>query len=147
VGGFVAGRKALIEYLFQKSRPMLFSNALPPAVACSALKAVEILMSGPELTRKLMENCRYFREKLSAMGYKPLPGEAAIIPIIIGETSKAIALSKKLLEKKIFVTGFGYPVVPEGTARIRIQMSAALSRKDLDHALDVLREIKSEAGL
>jgi glycine C-acetyltransferase len=146
-GGFVAGRKEVIDYLFQKSRPMLFSNALPPTVAASALKAVQVLRSDPTLIKKLKENSEYFRKKLQEIGYKPLPGEAAIIPIILGETSRAIAVSKKLLEKKIFVTGFGYPVVPEGTARIRIQMSAALTRDDLDYALKVFKELKTEIGL
>jgi glycine C-acetyltransferase len=146
VGGFVAGKKALIDYLFQKSRPMLFSNALPPAVAATALKALQIVQSDPGLVARLRENSVYFRQKLLEIGYKPHPGEAAIIPIILGPTEKAIAVSKKLLEKKIFVTGFGFPVVPEGAARIRIQMSAALTRQDLDFALKVLAELKAEIG-
>lgn len=143
-GGFVAGKKAVIDYLFQKSRPMLFSNALPPTVAASALKAVEVLMAHPEMVERLKDNCAYFRDKLTALGYKPLHGEAAIIPVILGDTARAIKASKRLLEKKIFVTGFGFPVVPEGTARIRIQMSAALTREHLDSALAVFKELKSE---
>lgn len=146
-GGFVAGPRAVVDYLFQKSRPMLFSNALPPTVASSALKAIQVLRRDNTIVRRLKENSEYFRTQLQAIGYKPLPGEAAIIPIILGETAKAIAVSKLLLKKKIFVTGFGFPVVPEGTARIRIQMSAALTRAELDYAIGVLKELKAEIGL
>jgi len=146
-GGFVSGPKALIDTLFQKSRPMLFSNALPATVAGSALKAIQVLRRDPAILTRLRANTAYFREELLKMGYHPHPGEAAIIPIILGETAKAIAASKKLLEKKVFVTGFGFPVVPEGSARIRIQMSAALSKENLDFALNALRELKGEMGL
>ena len=135
-GGFVAGSRALIDTLVQRSRPQLFSNALPATVACSALAAIDYLDAHPELVAKLRENVAYFRAGLERLGFKPLSGESAIIPIIVGETATAIALSDRLLKAGVFVTGFGYPVVPEGTARIRVQMSAALERADLDRALE-----------
>jgi glycine C-acetyltransferase len=144
-GGFVAGSHALIDTLVQRSRTQLFSNALPPTVACSALAAISYLDAHPELVEKLRANVAYFREGLEARGFKPLAGPSAIIPIIIGETAAAIAMSDRLLRQGIFVTGFGYPVVPEGTARIRVQMSAALERADLDRALDALVRVR-EAG-
>ena len=146
-GGFVAGSKNLIETLNQKSRTMLFSNALPPTVACSALAAIEELDAHPELLAKQRENIAYFRERLGALGYKPLEGESAIIPIIVGETAFAISMSERLLKEGIFVTGFGYPVVPEGTARIRVQMSAALTREQLDKALAAFEKVGAELGL
>jgi glycine C-acetyltransferase len=143
-GGFVAGPSALIDHLFQKSRPMLFSNALPPTVASSALAAIKVLRREPKKIKAIQDNAEYFRAKLREDGYKILDGESAIIPIMLGETSRAIAASKKLLAEGIFVTGFGFPVVPEGAARIRIQMSASFTRKDLDFALDVFSKLKSE---
>jgi glycine C-acetyltransferase len=135
-GGFVAGSAALIDTLVQRSRTQLFSNALPATVAGSAQKAIEVLRDHPELIEKQRENVRYFRAGLKGRGFAPLDGESAIIPIIVGETSFAIAMSDRLLKEGVFVTGFGFPVVPEGTARIRVQMSSALERADLDRALD-----------
>ncbi|OGF49126.1 MAG: glycine C-acetyltransferase [Candidatus Firestonebacteria bacterium RIFOXYA2_FULL_40_8] len=140
-GGFVAGSRSLIDYLSQVSRPQLFSNALPPTVAGSALKAIEVLEKNPSLVKKLHENTAYFRKKLIELGLNPLPGESAIVPVIVGETAKAISLSNELFKRGVFVTGFGYPVVPEGTARIRFQMSAALSRKELDGVLSVIKDV------
>jgi glycine C-acetyltransferase len=146
-GGFVAGSAALIDTLVQRSRPQLFSNALPATVACSALAAIEYLDARPELVGKLRDNTAYFREGLKRIGYKPLEGESAIIPIIVGETAFAIALSDKLLERGVFVTGFGYPVVPEGTARIRVQISAALTKDEMDRALEAFEAVGEEVGL
>src|SRR5581483_8865294 len=134
-GGFVAGSRALIDTLIQKSRPQLFSNALPATVACSALEAIDYLDSHPGLVDTLRANIAYFRDGLKKLGYKPLEGESAIVPIIVGETSFAIAMSDKLLKRGIFVTGFGFPVVPEGTARIRTQLSAKLTKEEKDRAL------------
>jgi len=141
-GGFVAGTHALIDTLVQRSRTQLFSNALPPTVACSALAAIDYLDTHPELVNKLRENVAYFRAGLEARGFTPIPGPSAIIPIIIGATADAIAMSERLLREGIFVTGFGYPVVPEGTARIRVQMSAALERADLDRALAAMEHAR-----
>jgi glycine C-acetyltransferase len=146
-GGFVAGSRALIETLIQRSRPQLFSNALPATVACSSLQAIAHLDAHPELVSKLRDNVAYFREGLKKIGYKPLDGESAIVPIIVGETAFAIALSDKLLKKGIFVTGFGFPVVPEGTARIRTQLSAALTHAEMDKALSAFESVGKEVGL
>ena len=140
-GGYVAASAEVCDLLAQRSRPQLFSNALPPTVACSALRAVELLGSAPQLLARLRENTRVFRELLAEAGFAPLPGEAAIVPIIVGETAAAIALSERLLDEGVFVTGFGFPVVPEGTARVRVQMSAALEREHLERAIEAFRRV------
>ena len=141
-GGYVAASAEVCDLLSQRSRPQLFSNALPPTVACSARAALEVLEHEPELIERLHANTDYFRRALEEIGYDPLPGEGAIIPIIVGETADAIRLSEKLLEKGVFVTGFGYPVVPKGTARLRIQMSAAFTRELLDRALGAFERLR-----
>ncbi len=141
-GGYVAASAEVCDLLSQRSRPQLFSNALPPTVACSARASLEVLEREPELIERLHANTDYFRGRLVELGYDPLPGEGAIIPIIVGETSDAIRLSEQLLEEGVFVTGFGYPVVPKGTARLRIQMSAAFTVELLDRALDAFERIK-----
>ena len=146
-GGFVAGSGALIDMLIQRSRTQLFSNALPATVASSALSAIEVLETHPELLAKQRENVAYFRAGLERRGFRPLPGPSAIIPIIVGETAFAIAMSDRLLREGVFVTGFGYPVVPEGSARIRVQMSSALEREDLDRALAAFEKVGREVGL
>ena len=141
-GGYVASSEEVCDLLQQRSRPQLFSNALPPTVACSALRAIELMLEEPELLRRLRENTRSFRGLLEAAGYRPLEGESAIIPIIIGETADAIALSQRLLDEGVFVTGFGFPVVPEGTARIRVQMSAALEPEHLERAIEAFERVR-----
>ncbi|MGH7561601.1 MAG: glycine C-acetyltransferase [Gemmatimonadales bacterium] len=146
-GGFVAGSEALCDYLTQRARPQLFSNALPATVAASALASVRFLEAHPERVTRLQENSRYFRERLRELGFKPLEGETPIIPVIIGETADAIRMSQLLLEEGIFVTGFGYPVVPHGTARVRCQISAAHTRDDLDQALAAFRKVGQGLGL
>jgi glycine C-acetyltransferase len=134
-GGFVAGPAALTDYLTQRSRPQLFSNALPPTVAASALAAVQLVEAQPERVQRLRENARYFREEIIEAGFKPIAGETPIVPIIVGETAAAIQMSDALLDEGVFVTGFGYPVVPQGQARVRCQISAAHTREDLDTAV------------
>jgi len=146
-GGFTAGPTALADYLTQRSRPQLFSNALPPTVAGSALAAVHHLEHHPELVTRLHENARYFRERLLALGFRPLHGETPIVPVILGETAKAIQMSELLLDEGVFVTGFGYPVVPQGHARIRCQLSAAHTRDDLDFALSAFKMVGTKLGL
>ncbi len=140
-GGFTAAEKPVVEYLEQRSRPLLFSNALPPTVAASALASVRYLQEHPERVTRLHENARYFRGRLKELGFKPLEGDTPIIPVVVGETSAAIRMSRELLAEGIFVTGFGYPVVPEGKARIRCQISAAHSRADLDAVLEALSKV------
>jgi glycine C-acetyltransferase len=146
-GGFTAGPPALTDYLTQRSRPQLFSNALPPTVAASALAAVRYVEAHPELVTRLHQNARYFREQLLSLGFKPLAGETPIVPVILGETAKAIHMSELLLAEGVFVTGFGYPVVPQGHARVRCQLSAAHSRDDLDFALRAFKKVGSKLGL
>jgi len=146
-GGFTAGALALTDYLTQRSRPQLFSNALPPTVAASALASVRYVDAHPELVSRLHQNARYFREQLLAIGFKPLPGETPIVPVILGETAKAIRMSELLLDEGVFVTGFGYPVVPQGHARVRCQLSAAHSSDDLDFALRAFKKVGSKLGL
>ena len=146
-GGFVASSREVCEILAQRSRPQLFSNALPPTVACSAHEAVRVLRREPQLVERLRSLSNRFREQLRAAGFRPLDGEAAIIPIIVGETEFAIRFSQRLLEERVFVTGFGYPVVPEGTARVRVQMSAALEEQHLDRALDAFTRVGRELGV
>ncbi len=146
-GGFTASSAALTDYLTQRARPQLFSNALPCAVAGSALGAVRYLRSHPERVTALHENARYFREQLLARGFKPLEGETPIIPVILGETAKAIQMSNLLLEEGVFVTGFGFPVVPKGEARVRCQVSAGHTRDDLDQALDAFVKVGTRLKL
>lgn len=140
-GGFVAGAKELADMLTQRSRPQLFSNALPPTVASSALAAVRFVDAHPERVRRLRENTAYFRERIVEAGFKPLPGDTPIVPIIVGETAAAIQMSDMLLNEGVFVTGFGFPVVPQGQARIRCQLSAAHSRSDLDAAIAAFKTV------
>ncbi len=134
-GGFVAGSAALCDYLTQRSRPQLFSNALPPTVAASALAAVRFIEANPARVQQLRDNTKYFREQIVEAGFKPLAGETPIIPIIVGETATAIQMSDMLLAEGVFVTGFGFPVVPQGQARVRCQVSAAHTKDDLDEAI------------
>ena len=128
-GGFVAGGEALCAVLEQRSRPQLFSNGARrrPSPPARAARSAE-LRDNPDLVARLRRNTARMREGLVAAGLEPLEGESAIVPIIVGETARAIEISRKLLDRGVYVTGFGYPVVPEGTARIRIQVSAALDR-------------------
>jgi glycine C-acetyltransferase len=146
-GGFVAGSASLCDMLTQRSRPQLFSNALPPTVAASALGAIRRLEHHPELVQKLRENTRYFREAITEAGFKPLPGETPIVPIIVGETATAIIMSDMLLDEGVFVTGFGFPVVPQGEARVRCQLSAAHSREDLDQAIEAFKTVGTKLGI
>ena len=146
-GGFVAGSAALCDMLTQRSRPQLFSNALPPTVAASALAAIEFIERHPERVRTLQDNARYFRAQITEAGFKPLPGETPIIPIIVGETAAAIRMSDMLLDEGVFVTGFGFPVVPQGQARVRCQISAAHTRDDLDAAIAAFKKVGAKLGV
>jgi glycine C-acetyltransferase len=146
-GGFVAGPEALCDYLTQRSRPQLFSNALPPTVAASALAAVRFIERHPDRVQTLRENTRYFRDAISEAGFRPLPGETPIVPIIVGETASAIQMSDLLLDEGIFVTGFGFPVVPHGQARVRCQLSADHTREDLDRAIEAFKRVGRKVGI
>lgn len=146
-GGFVAGPAALCDILTQRSRPQLFSNALPPTVAASALASVNYITAHPERVQTLRDNANYFRGAITEAGFKPLPGETPIVPIIVGETAAAIQMSDMLLEQGVFVTGFGFPVVPQGQARVRCQISAAHTRDDLDRAVDAFKSVGTKLGI
>jgi glycine C-acetyltransferase len=140
-GGFIAGPKRGSELIIQRGRPTLFSNALPVTVACSANKAIEILMREPERVQKLRDNTAYARKQITAAGFDVLESPTAICPIIVGDTAKAISMSKRLMELGVFVIGFGFPVVPEGTARLRIQMSAAHETSHIDELVGALKKL------
>ncbi len=146
-GGFVAGPAALCDMLTQRSRPQLFSNALPPTVAASAIASIQFLNEHPERVTQLRENAVYFREQITEAGFKPLPGETPIVPIIVGETATAIRMSDMLLEEGVFVTGFGFPVVPQGQARVRCQLSAAHTRDDIDEAIAAFKSVGGKLGI
>lgn len=146
-GGFVAGSAALCDILTQRSRPQLFSNALPATVACSALQAVRVTEAQPERVQRLRDNATYFREQITEAGFKPIPGETPIVPIIVGETAAAIQMSNMLLDEGVFVTGFGFPVVPHGTARVRCQLSAAHTKDDIDFAVRAFKTVGRKLGL
>ncbi|HYO75948.1 MAG TPA: glycine C-acetyltransferase [Thermoanaerobaculia bacterium] len=140
-GGFTTGPRPLIEYLRQKSRPYLFSNTLPPAVVLGSLAALDLVETDTTLIERLHDNTRYFREQLTQRGVKVREGTHPIVPIIIGDTAKAIAMSQELLRRGIYVSGFGFPVVPQGQARLRCQISAAHTREQLDRAIFAIADV------
>ena len=146
-GGFTASSRDLCEFLTQQSRTQLFTNAIAPPSASGALAAIRHLESHPELVTELKANTSYFREKLLALGYRPIEGDTPIVPVVVGATSDAIALSDRLLEEGVFVIGFGFPVVPRGEARIRCQISAAHTREHLDRALAALEKVGRQLDL
>jgi glycine C-acetyltransferase len=146
-GGFTASSRDVCDYLTQGSRTQLFTNAVPPHSACGAIAAVRHLEAHPELVARLRESTAYFREGLLELGYRPIEGDTPIVPVIVGETADAIALSNQLLDEGVFVIGFGFPVVPKGQARIRCQISAAHERKHLDRALDALKSVGRRLGV
>jgi glycine C-acetyltransferase len=145
-GGFVAGSRAVVELLTQSSRPQIFSNALPVTIAASARRAVELVEEEPERVQKLRQVAGSLREGLRRIGFQPLEAPSAIIPILVGQTAFAIRMSERLLDLGVFVTGFGYPVVPEGKARLRVQASSALEPGDLEEALEAFRAVGAELG-
>jgi glycine C-acetyltransferase len=140
-GGYIAGPKNAIDMIVQRGRPTLFSNALPVTVACSAKTAIDLLAADPGMVDRLRANVAYARKGIKDAGYEVIESPTAICPIIVGETADAIARSKRLLEKGVFVIGFGYPVVPEGEARLRVQISAAHTREHLDGLIAALRNL------
>lgn len=140
-GGFVAGSQQVSDLIVQRGRPTLFSNALPVTIAASASKAIEITLREPQRVQRLKDNVQYARTKLKAAGFDILPSPTAICPIIVHDTAKAIAMSKRLLDLGIFVIGFGYPVVPEGHARLRCQISAAHTTQHIDALVEALKKL------
>jgi glycine C-acetyltransferase len=146
-GGFIAGPEPLVDMMTQRSRPQLFSNALPPTVAASALAAIQFTEAHPERVTQLRDNANYFRQAITEAGFSPLPGETPIVPIIVGETANAIRMSDMLLDEGVFVTGFGFPVVPHGQARVRCQVSADHTLDDLDTAIAAFKKVGSALGI
>ncbi len=146
-GGYTSGRREIIELLRQRSRPYLFSNTLAPAIAAGSIKALELLSAATELRDKLEANARHFRQGMVSMGWNILPGEHPIIPIMLGEAPLAGRVAEAMLAKDVYVIAFSYPVVPQGKARIRVQISAAHSREDLEFALAKFAEVKREIGI
>src|SRR5713101_8442301 len=140
-GGFTAGPKALIETLRQRSRPYLFSNSLPPAVAAGSLEAFRMLREDSAPVRRLRDNAAYFRKAMVDAGFTIPHGSHPIVPVIVGDTAKAVAMGKALFEEGIYVSGFGYPVVPHGQARLRCQVSAAHEKRDLDRAIEAFQKV------
>lgn len=140
-GGFVAASDQVVQLLIQRGRPTLFSNALPVTIAASAKKAIEIMLREPQRVQRLKDNTAYARKKIKEAGFNVLESPTAICPIIVHDTAKAIAMSKRLLELGVFVIGFGYPVVPEGHARLRCQISAAHTTQDIDELVGALKKL------
>ena len=146
IGGYAAGPKPMIDLLRQRSRPYLFSNALPPSVCSASLKAIDLAENGDDLRTRLSENAKYWRQGLTALGFNLIEGEHPIIPIMLGDAKLAQDMAAHLNERGIFVAGFFYPVVPQGKARIRTQMSAALTKDHLDLALNAFAEAGRVTG-
>lgn len=147
VGGFTTGRAEIIEMLRQRSRPYLFSNSLPPHVVAAGIKVFKMLSSADSLRNVLMENTRYFRQRMSEAGFDLKPGEHPIVPVMIHDAPRTQAMATALLDEGIYVTGFFYPVVPKGQARIRTQMSAAHTREQLDQAIDAFIRVGHKTGV
>jgi len=146
-GGYVAARREVVEWLRQRSRPYLFSNSIPPVVAVASLAVLDLLEHSGELRARLFENTRLFREGLARAGFDLKPGEHPIIPVMLGDATLAGRMAEALLEHGVYVVGFSYPVVPKGQARIRTQMSAALSREQLARALEAFGHVGRELGV
>lgn len=143
-GGYTSARKEIVEWLRQRSRPYLFSNTLAPAIAYASVKCIDLLEKGDKLREKLRENSLYFREKMTKLGYQLLPGEHPIIPVMLGDAVLAQKVAARMLDHGVYVIGFCYPVVPQGKARIRTQMSAAHNKNDLDMALQAFEMVGKE---
>lgn len=146
-GGYTSGRKEIIDLLRQRSRPYLFSNTLAPSIAAASIKTLEILSRSTEYRDKLEENTKYFREGIKKIGLDIIESEHPIVPIMLGDSLVAQKFAQKMLEKGIYVIGFYYPVVPQGKARVRVQISACHTKDDLDLALKAFKECKEELGL
>lgn len=146
-GGYTSGKQEIIDLLRQRSRPYLFSNSVAPGIVTAAIAAIDMLTDSTELRDKLMQNTRYFREKLSAIGLEIVPGEHPIVPVMFGDAVLATKMAEAMLKRGVYVIAFSFPVVPKGKARIRTQVSAAHSREDLDFAVKCFAEAKAELGI
>ncbi|KAB7692548.1 glycine C-acetyltransferase [Plesiomonas shigelloides] len=146
-GGYTSGKKEVIDWLRQRSRPYLFSNSLAPAIVSASIKVLELLEQGGSLRQRLQENSRYFRERMSAAGFTLAGADHAIIPVMLGDAKLAAEMASRMLQEGIYVVGFSYPVVPKDQARIRTQMSAAHTREQLDRAIDAFIRIGRELNV
>jgi len=143
-GGYISAPKEIVDLLRQRSRPYLFSNSVAPMIVGTSLKVLDLVTRTKDLRERLFSNTRFFREKMSAMGFQIQPGEHPIVPVMLGDAALATRMSARLLEKGIYVVGFSYPVVPHGKARIRVQLSAAHSRDDLEFAAEQFAAVAAE---
>ncbi len=146
-GGFTTGRRYIVEFLRQRSRPYLFSNSVAPPIVYASLKVIDLISQGDHLRKVLRENTQYFRREMSARGFSINPSDHPIVPIMLGEAKLAQDMARDLLAKGIYVIGFSYPVVPKGTARIRVQISAAHTREQLDKAIEAFTVVGKEHGV
>ncbi|MBN1815901.1 MAG: glycine C-acetyltransferase [Sedimentisphaerales bacterium] len=146
-GGYTSGRREIIEMLRQRSRPYLFSNTLAPVIAAASLKVLDLLSACGDLRDRLWENTRYFRQRMTELGFSIVAGVHPIVPIMLGDAVLAQKMAELLLREGVYVIGFSYPVVPKGQARIRVQISAAHSRDDLDFAIDKMTKIGKQLGI
>jgi glycine C-acetyltransferase len=146
-GGFTTGRREIVDLLRQRSRPYLFSNSVAPPVVAASIKALELIERSRDLVEKLQENTRYFRQNMTDAGFRIQEGIHPIVPIMIGDEAPTVEMARRLNERGIFVVGFSYPVVPRGEARIRVQLSAAHTRDQLDRAIRAFAEVGREVGL
>ncbi|MCU0854941.1 MAG: glycine C-acetyltransferase [Rhodobacteraceae bacterium] len=147
IGGYIAGPQPVVDLLRQRARPYLFSNSLPPAVVAAGMEALKIVEAGDNLRARLFENAAYWRAGLERAGFDLLPGEHPIVPVMLGDAKLSQAMAARLFELGVYVAGFFYPVVPEGRARIRTQMNAALTRADLDAALTAFAQAGRDTGV
>ena len=147
IGGYIAGPQPVIDLLRQRARPYLFSNSLPPSIVAAGLEAIRLVEEGDGLRAQLFENARYWRAGLEKLGFDLLPGEHPIIPVMLGEAQLAQDMAARLFDEGVYVSGFFFPVVPRGQARIRTQMNAALTREELDRALAAFGKVGKELGI
>jgi glycine C-acetyltransferase len=146
-GGFIAGRKELIEFLRQKSRPYTFSNTMPPSVVAGSIAAIELIENEPSIVNQLQENTAYFRREIVNLGFTIIEGNHPIVPVMLGEAAIAQDMSQELLKAGVYIKGLWYPVVPKGEARLRTQLSAAHTREDLDRALAAFDKVGKQLGV
>jgi glycine C-acetyltransferase len=146
-GGFIAGRRELIEFLRQKSRPYTFSNTVPPPVVTASIAAIDLIENDPSIVNRLRENTNYFRREIVRAGFTILEGSHPIVPVMLGEAALAQEMSRALLDEGVYIKGLWYPVVPQGEARLRAQISAAHMREDLDRAIEAFKAVGSRLGI
>jgi glycine C-acetyltransferase len=146
-GGYTAARREIVAWLRQRSRPYLFSNSIPPVIAATTLRVLDLVESSDDLRARLRDNTSHFRQRMTGAGFQVVPGEHPIAPVMLGDAALAAKFAEKLLERGVYVIGFSYPVVPMGKARIRTQMSAGHDRQQIDHAIDAFVAVGHDLGV